>query len=193
MIIQRRGGPQVVALFDRFGVKTGPQDVDLIDAVLPTAAVPRLDNLCGGGEDVAADVGNRSLLQLFNPVDSGVVVIVHRLWISLTVAGTAGIRMHNTALATAGSSLDVFNRVVGNQPEPSGQLRTLQGAAVGSTSLIWRLDTANRSVEFDVSRLGDTQKFAGLSLQQGTGAVITPSADNVGMRGGFLWSERITE
>jgi len=192
-VIQRRGGPQVEALQDRFGVRGAAEDTELIDAVLPVAVVPRLDNLCGGGAALAGVASERSMIQLFNPVGSGITIILHRFWYALATAGTFSIRMHNTALTTLATEIDVLNRTLGNQPEPSGQVRTLAGTGVGTVSLQMRVTPANLSIPYELGRPGEDYKWAGLSLAEGRGVNLVPSVDNITATAAFLWSERITE
>lgn len=193
MLIQRRGGPQVQTLLERFGLRMAAQDVEIPEIVLPVASVPRLDNLCMGVAQVNPSVAERSLVQLFNPATSRVTVIIHRIWVALGAADEVSFRTNAIALADAETTLAVVNRKIGNQPEPVALIRSLQGSASGSTVGIWRLDTAARSVEFNLNRIADNQEFSGVSLARGRGFMIVPQADNIGNTVTFLWSERITE
>lgn len=191
-LVQRRGGAQAEALFDRFGIKT-LGEVELLDFFLATAPIPRLDNLCAGGNALGKNAADFSKLQLFNPVDSGVVATVHRVWTAMDAAGNLSLRTHDTALATSVAFVGVLNRTRGNQPEPSCQINSDIGSIAGTTVVIWTLDIANRSYDWDLSRLGDDQKFAGPSLAEGRGFLITPSTADVSLNCGFLWSERVNE
>ena len=191
--IQRRGGPQLASLLRRFGVQKRPPESQIYPDILPVAQVPRLDNLCGGTKRVTALAANRSLVQLFNPSGSGVVVVLHKLWISLGAAGRVSIRTHNIALADAATALGVLNRIRGNQSEPSAQMRSLQGTSIGNDILAWPLDVVDKPYEFNVQRMDDSQEFFGPSLSEGAGFTVTPSSDNVELSVSFLWSERIVQ
>lgn len=191
--IQRRGGPQVEALLRRFGVKNVPPGFEVIDTVLPVAEVTRLDNLCGGGIEIAGLAANRSIVQLFNPRGSGVILILHRVWVSLEVAGVTGLRTHDTPLATLVTSVGVLNRTRGNQPQPSGEIRSAQSGSVGADVIPWRVAVADETIEIPLGRLGGDQSFVGPSLAEGRGFAMVPSADDVRAGVSFLWSERITE
>ena len=190
--VQRRGGPQVLSLLRRFGITKVPPGMSIEQAVSPVANVPRIDNMAGGNALIASDVGNRSLIEIFNPVGSGVEVILHKIWVSLSAAGRVSLRTHNVALADPVTSLSVLSRRPGNQPEPSAQMRSLQGSAVGSSILAWALDIADRSYEFDLQRIDDAQEFYGPSLAEGFGFIVTPSSDNVANSTALVWSERIS-
>lgn len=189
--IQKRGGLQLETLNRRFGIPTVEPGAELLAFVLPTAEVPRLDNLCAGGDTEFGTVGDRSMIQLFNPPGSGVVVILHRFWVFLETAGQINFRTHNVQLANGISTVQVLSRTLGNQPEPAARMRKLSGTGVGSTAMIFQLDTADRAYEFDLTRLGDQQQFGGPSLAEGRGFVIVPTTDDVNCGVNFLWSERV--
>lgn len=191
--IQRRGGAQFQRLLKRFGVSRTIVGAQVAEDVVVTASVPRLDLQCAGNASLAALAANRSMIQIFNPVGSGITVILHRLWTSLGAAGIVRLLTHNTALADAVTSLAVMERALGNQAEPAAQLRSARAAAVGTVVQAWELDTASRSYEWDLSRFGGVYDFEGPSLAEGRGLLLSPSIDNLAMIIGFLWSERITE
>jgi len=191
--IQRRGGPQVLALFKRFGITVLPPGMELEQAVAPVAAVPRLDLLCSGIGTIAASVNDSSQVQLFNPVGSGVTVTLHRVWLSVTTAGEVRMQLHDTALGSAITTLQVMRRALGSQQSPSAQMRSTQGNLVGTNAMRFDLDIADRSYQFDMGILGDNQEFVGPSLAEGRGLIFAPTTDNVGNLTNLLWSERITE
>jgi len=163
----------------------------MIDAVLPTAVVPRLDVLCGGGANVAASASDRSMVQLFNPVGSGVICILHRCWVSVGAAQIISIRPAVAALTTNVTTLYQLTLTKGNQPEPSCQVRTAQGNAAGTAGIQWELTEINESVEYDLSR-GGGDEYAGPSAEEGTGWSLVPGIDNIETLGAFLWSERLS-
>lgn len=191
--IQRRGGPQLASLLRRFGITRVLSGSQISEDVTAVAQVPRLDNLCGGNGDIAVLAANRSMVQLFNPVGSGVTVILHKVWVALTVPGRFTLRTSVVALADAITTLTVLNRRLGNQPEPSAQMRSLRGTGVGGPDLSWTIDIADRSYEFDLQRLDASQEFHGPSLAEGRGYTMVPDTDNVGAEVTYLWSERITQ
>jgi len=166
---------------------------ELLNTVVPVAAVPRLDNLCGGGLTQVAVAGERAMVQLFNPVGSGITATLYRFWVALESGGIFSLRLHNVALADAETQLQVYNRTLGNQPEPSAQIRSLNGSGVGDTTMEFRIATAVQSQEFNLARIGDDQRWAGLSLAEGRGVIVVPSTDDINNTTSFLWSERITE
>jgi len=190
-LIQKRGGPQVAALLRRFGVG-GQQPIDeLIDAVLPVAEIPRLDVLCGGGGNVGASASDRSMIQLFNPVGSGVICILHRVWLSVGAAVTLSIRPATAAITTNVTSLYQLTLVKGNQPEPSCQVRTAQGNAAGTAGLEWEMTDVDEMKEWDLGRRGNNE-HEGPSAEEGRGFTIIPAADNIAVLATFLWSERLS-
>ena len=189
--IQRRGGVQLEALLKRFGIPVVLPGAELIDAVLPIASVPRLDNLCCGLGSVAALASNRSVNQILNPAKSNVRVTLIGFWCSTTAPGGIDLRMHNPELGTPIGATQVLRRVRGNQPEPSCQLFSTQGAGVGNTAMRWAQDIADRSYWYSLARFGDNQDASGLTLDETRGVVVYPDADNVGSIVTWLWSERI--
>lgn len=193
MQIQRRGGSQLLGLLRRFGINAPGTEGEIDDRVIPTAEIPRLDNLCGGSASVAGSASDRSIIQLRNPAASGVTVILHRLWVSLATAGVTTLRLHDPALATLPTTLAVLRRTLGSQPSPSGQIRTATADSAGTRILLFNLDIADRTYEFDLSRLGNEWDFTGISLAEGRGVVMTPATDNILQDVSFLWSERIIE
>jgi len=191
--IQRRGGPQLESLLRRFGITVGAAGQQVTEGVVAVAPVPRLDVLCGGSKRLAALASNRSMVQLFNPVGSGVIATLHRIYVSVTTPAAVFLRKHNAALADAVTFIDVLNRELVIEPEPSCLMKSLRGTAVGATTLEFDLDTADRMEEIDLTRLGETQKYAGASLAEGLGFVIVTTTDNVGLLVNYIWSERIQE
>jgi len=192
--VQRRGGPQLAALLKRFGVPGVPEGAGIDANVSSVAEVPRLDNLCAGSAIVAAEASDRSMTQLFNPANSGITVIIHRLWVQMSAAGDVSLRLHDTELADTEANVSVISRRLGTQPAPSAHLRSLKGNSVGNTRVMnFSLDIADRTYEWDLSRLGNVWDFAGPSLAEGRGIVMVPVADNVLCAVNYLWSERITE
>lgn len=192
--VQRRGGPQYEELEARFGVHgANTESATLEPTIQAVAFVPRLDNLCGGFAQVAASAAKRAIIQLFNPIDSGVLLILHRAWISRETPGSITLRAHNTPLTTLVTNSDVLSRTLGNQPEPSGQMRTQVVAAVGDISLGWELDIALRSYEIDLTRLGDENRYAGPSLAEGRGLQFVPGTDDVDQTVTMMWSERVIQ
>lgn len=192
-LIQRRGGPQLLALFKRFGLTVVPAGMALEEVVVPVARVPRLDLLCGGIGNVAASVGDSSMIQLFNPVSSGVIVTLHRVWLSLGTAGQMRMQLHDTALASNITTVQVLRRTLGSQQSPSAQLRSAQDNLVGVNANRFNLDIADRSYPFEMGILGDNQEFVGPSLAEGRGLVFATNSDNVANVTNLLWSERIRE
>jgi len=193
-LVQRRGGPQLAALLKRFGVPGVPSGTGIVADIAAVAEVPRIDNLCAGSAIVVAEAADRSMTQLFNPANSGITVILHRMWASLSAAGDLSLRLHDTELADTEGNVAVLSRRLGTQPAPSAHLRSLKGNSVGTDRILnFSLDIADRTYEWDLSRLGNSWDFAGPSLAEGRGYVIVPTTDNVLCAVNLLWSERITE
>jgi len=188
--IQRRGGPQFSALLRRFGITSPHPGVEVVHEVNAVAPIPRLDNLCVGTADIPSNAA-RSAVQLFNPVGSGVIVILHRVWMAVSGATSVTLRVHNTALADAVGNLQVMSRTLGNQPSPSCQMWSAEAASVGTVAMKFDLDIADRTYEWDLGRVGDDQEFAGPSLAEGRGILMVPGANTTAFNAGYYWTERL--
>src|SRR2546427_3972668 len=87
------------------------------------------------GTAQAASVGNLTEIQLFNPVASGVTIIVHRILMSRPTQGDLEVRSHNAALATlvnVGRNLAFFGTA------GKGELRTATPVAADGT-ILWNV------------------------------------------------------
>jgi len=187
--IQKRGGPQVEALATRFGIRrdaiTGLEEV-----VFPVAVVGRKDVLCAAGATVAAVAAVRSMVMLLNPAGSGILTIIHDIYLNRTDAGTISISISNTALETANTTnIVTLERVVGNQPAPITQLFVGDQASQGTVIMNIRTDGTGQMPHVDFRRQGS--EFDGIMLSPGRGILTNPSADNIGNTTSFLFSERL--
>lgn len=188
-VVQRRGVPQAEAVAERFGQEDLGHPTELHEGIFPIAKVSRVDLPAMGGVAVAALAANRSMVQLFNPARSNTDLLIKRIWMSSLTDQTINLRTHDNALPNLAPFIGVMVRQEGtNQKGAVGQVRSLQGAAVGTTIGIWQvLANVLELVDFMV---GDGEHFDGLILQPGRGVLLSPSVDDAVMRATFQWLER---
>lgn len=137
-----------------------------------------------GGYSVGPLAANYSYIQLWNPIGSGVSLILQRLIQTRIVSGTSGltylIRYDTalTSLAINGNNKD-FNIAVGGG---KGQVRYEQNAALLGTVLSY-FQNSEQPTEI----LKDTNKP--YILPEGKGIVVAPNSVQFGIRAHFEWKE----
>jgi hypothetical protein len=128
---------------------------------------------------VGASVGNFSLVQLFNPVGSGITIVVRAIIISAAATDLYTINRDNVARASlnrVGFNLD------GNGADAVGQIRfETPVGVVGSRLAQWRI-LANTSWIVSPDWMG--------KLNAGNGITINGETTNQEMLATFFWSER---
>jgi len=190
--IQRRGGPQVDALLDRFGIQGPRANVPLVDTVSPVAVVPRLDPLCMAQHTIAAVASQFAHSQLFNPVGSGVILRVKRVWTD-TPGAQFAMTLHNVALGAVSSTGAILNRVVAGQRNSSGQLRFLSTTSEFGTRIgVWHggaSSIASYKLEFDAWDGDNVDSLP--TLGEGTGMICRSVATNQAWQWTWMWSERL--
>ena len=188
-VVQRRGVPQAEAVAERFGNESLGAPVEVLPGIIPVAKVTRVDIPMMGTTTVAALAANRSQIQLFNPAGSNTWLILKRMWVGTGGGTTLNLKTHDTALTTLASTIASMLRQEGSsQVAPVGQVRQVQGAAVGSQIGLAAIQ-ANITEFFDFFT-DDGEEFNGLVIQPGRGILVSPNADNVEMKAMFQWSER---
>jgi len=188
-VVQRRGVPQAEAVADRFGQQSLGAPTELFRGILPVAKVARVDLPSIGGIGVGGLAANRTMVQLFNPSGSNTDLMLKRIWVSSNTTGTLLLRTHDTALTTNQASKASMLRQEGtNQVQPIGQIRSVQGSAVGTSISFYKViaDTTF-ALEF---RVGDGEHFDGFVIQPGRGILMLPDADDRSLTIVYQWLER---
>lgn len=188
-VVQRRGVPQAEAVADRFGQQSLGAQTELLSGIVPVAKVARVDLPMIGGIGIGALAANRSMIQIFNPAGSNTDLLIKRIWVSSGTTGTLLLRTHDTALTNLATGTGSMVRQEGSsQVAPIGQIRSVQGAAVGtSIGVVKVIEDATLPLEFF---LGDGEHFDGFVIQPGRGILISPDTDNRSLAATFEWLER---
>lgn len=132
----------------------------------------------GGFASVGAGAGVQGHAQLFNPVGSGITVIVYRVY--LTVLTTTSILMshYNTALTTLATTT---RNMLSGGTAPVAEVRS-QTNTGSFGSLFWRSDlTASTGFNIGIEWLSE--------LGAGEGLVILCGNNNTEMNGSYFWIE----
>lgn len=189
--VQKRGVPQLETLLNRFGWRGPWQDTEIPPLLQMVAPVQRLDLLCAGYGNLAAVAANVSQIQLFNPAGSNITIICHRIGMGIEIAGDIQMAFHDTELTTLISGTSAaLNRSPGTTPDPTGQIRHVNGAAVGTIFFRAPLDVADRFYWFDFERAGDYE-YHGISLAPGRGLIVRDTNNDIDTLVQFEWSERV--
>ena len=189
-MVQRRGVPQAEAVAARFGQETLGPPAEISSLIQPSAKVTWVDQPAMGGLNVGALAANRSMIQLINPSGTNTDLYIKRVWVSLAASGGFTVRIHNTALTTLSTSVNSMIRQEGSsQVFPVGQIRSVQGAVVGTAFGSWG-DVAGSREPLALSG-DDSQHFDGLILQPGRGILFAPDGDNLSIRVTYHWFERL--
>lgn len=159
-----------------------PVGADLFDTVIPTLELPTLEDRAAAFVQVAGTVGDRSMVQLFNPADSGFVLELQFGFFEVETTMNIEFRMHDVALTGNSTSILLTNRTRGRVRDAAGQLRSLSGTEIGSFF-------ATRSVASGSTTLLDFVPL-GISLAQGRGFNLVPATDDVDFTCSLFWIER---
>lgn len=132
------------------------------------------------GVSQAGVVGQSSQFQIKNPAASPNTVYVHRAWVqNLAVAANFGVSFHDADLATdAGAGLSLASGGA------AAQAHVRSGAGVAVVNQFRSFSVANgfdREIVF----------LPAVKLAPGRGIVLTCSAINTAIAGGFVWREYV--
>jgi hypothetical protein len=130
------------------------------------------------GADLAASVGNYSLVELWNPAASGVTVLAHSVRASNTTGGRVESSLHNAALVT---DLGAGRNMLFGGAASVALLRTAQPAAWVGTVIDY-LAALNPGWQ-------DWANNWACQIPSGLGLIIGSYAVNQGMNVSFDWIE----
>ena len=177
-----------------FSIKGGgsllPETLGEAFPVLPLEGGPiELLKLSGwelglGGAQATAGVGQTLGWQLFNPVDSGKIVVPTSCYFATSTAGTIFVGLTAVALGTGS---------VGRQRDTrEGVLARTAGIVLNGNDPVVPVGSMRIFTEAQIPfKLNDSDGLA--VLAPGTGFTITSSNTNMTIRYGFFWRERIAE
>lgn len=140
---------------------------------------------CMGGGAFSAVVAESPTAQLFNPVDSGILITVSSVWISFQIAVVIRWGVTNAEIGTP-ISTELFR-------DTRDLVPTRPGAAVNTRSAV---ATASGTMQTLKSAQDDfiLQDPNGVAvLAPGTGFEIGAAQTNVAGNFGFYWRERVAE
>lgn len=133
----------------------------------------------------AADVGENTRVQLFNPEGSGKIIAVSSLYVQAAAADAIEMGILGVALTSLSAVPRFRDSRFGTTLLPVGELR--QDTNVGATPATFRvhaLDTVFTKIE-------DTNGVA--VLTPGFGLVLSTVSVNRSLRASFVWRERAAE
>jgi len=141
--------------------------------------------LCAGASQGTGSVGEAFRIQVFNPVDSGMLITVTSLIASYTTNAVVRIGTTETALTT-GIGTEVFrDRRLALTDTPVGEIRQVSSVALTDANLIFRT-LAGTPV-----KLTDPNGLA--VLPPGTGLEVGTTNLAIETAASFLWRERVAE
>lgn len=184
-----------------FVLRGSPPATELLDEVTPVVVLEgeraehRLlagERLGFGGGNQGAAVGLLSMIQLFNPVDSGVIATIEMMEGIAALGTTVRFVLNDAALAALNNrqgSRDTRNHpTAGFNLGTTLVIRTQQLAAIpGNSNTVWE-------VAQNTARTDPVVRYEqpGLVLAQGHGLIITALA-NQAIDANFSWRERELE
>jgi len=133
----------------------------------------------------AASVGNFGLTQIFNPADSGMLLVVTR--IDSRIAADAILRfvLADTPITTFGIVGQLRDTRTGIDDRPVGQVRfATQAGGLTFEGQVFLLANVNHTFE-DAKGL--------FVLRPGTGVTFAASVNNTATMHNFFWKERVAE
>lgn len=172
----------------------GSKVAEVITELFPMVDVERVPgellklggtNLGFGGILVAAVVAETPKIQLFNPVDSGLLVTVTTIVASVSVDAQITLGVTSTVLPN-GPGIDVERDTRGSTLDrPTASIFTLSDAGAGP-NFFPSLVLARHPITF--------QDENGLFiLAPGTGVTVSSTTLNIALTASFLWRERAAE
>jgi len=138
-----------------------------------------------GGAQVAAEVASTSRIQLFNPVDSGHLVVITRIDFSTVITAVIEADTVNIPLTINAGGANFRDTRSGVATTPVAQIRTqLDATGVAPTWIVLGLFNVNNTLQDD----------NGVAvLAPGTGWVMAPNIPNQSFFCSFFWRERVAE
>ena len=130
------------------------------------------------GTAIGASGGNYSHLQLFNPVGSGITIIVYAIFVSTLSAGRVHKRTHNTALSSLSQT---GTNLLAGQSAAIGEIRSESPAALQGTRV---MDFSTLAQTLQEITRGWT-----FELGAGEGVLVVPNAVNVQIEANYYWIE----
>jgi len=128
---------------------------------------------------------NTNHAQLFNPTDSGALVILERVDMRVTAAQQMRFVMATTALANFNANHALRDTRTGILSQPIGQVRDVQQVAgVAQFGTIFLQASVNETIN---------DKDGLFVLAPGTGITFATTTINTGSSVSFWWRERIAE
>jgi len=175
-------------------VAPGSMVSDALSELFPTIDVERVPGelLILGGTDIcmgAATVGplaaNAPRMQVFNPVDSGMLITITTCIISVGSTLKVRIATTNTPLTSLISTQVFRDRRRLITARPIGEFRTDLTAAFTDANMLFRLTANAPFLLFDPNGLA--------VLPPGSGYEIGTDTDNSILDTSFIWRERVAE
>ena len=164
-------------------VGAAPEVVPVIiagDLTNPAQTEDILDfRLCMGRYEIGATAGNYGHLQLYNPANSGVFVVVDSLTIYSTAAATLYLTEYDTALTNNGTGKAFTDRRITGTP--AAQVRQQINATILGTIIYETATPAAKTPE--------VIDYPGI-LEPGQGVVAVIGAQNLAGYFGASWAER---
>jgi len=138
-----------------------------------------------GSVQQAAEVGSIARNQLFNPANSGYLVVLTRVDFSATATTTIEFDTVNIALTNDVGGGNFRDTRLGVATTPVAQIRSqLDATGLAAT---WQ----SRIIGNQLNTLQDDNGI--VVLAPGTGFVIAPTANNLTFLSSFFWRERVAE
>jgi len=140
--------------------------------------------ICMGGTYVAAVAAQTQAVQLYNPVDSGVLVVIDSLQAHRGSSGNIIVKIGSAALASSSAGRGVRDTRAYGQA-PTAQVRYQSAVATPTGTSVGYV--------YDYSSSPTARIEAGIVLSPGYGVSLYPDAQNVSMLAEFFWRERAME
>jgi hypothetical protein len=144
--------------------------------------------LCAGGLEQAAVALERPFVQLFNPVGSGVLLVVHYAKFESTTTQQIQVGLSRTPATT--------------NPAGAAGPRDLRGVAIGSLGVVGQMRSQTSTLAqpafyliYDHVHVNFEPGFLPfpIILDPGSGLLISGTTNATNMRASFAWTERALE
>ena len=135
------------------------------------------------GAAVAANAGNRSIAQLWNPPGSGVIALVYRICVGVATSGVHFITLDTTPLTATTTTRRQDLRDTALRTALRLAADNTVGSGVPAThEVVHRLYLGGNT--------SHTEDFE-IVLPEGRGCSIMPGSDNVAVAGNWQWVEKL--
>lgn len=178
-----------------FGIKGQIPSPVLGDQVHPVAIVSDLTELAwnaiaplraAGSTSlaVASGAGVKAFISLFNPIGSGILVRVDRIFVGVGAAGDVQLQFANSDPGAVTLASYFLDRRVSGSPTITGVRAATQVGSFGRPFASWQTVAALTSYQIENPQI---------YLSEGRGVAIMSVTDNIGLpAGGFWWTEGAT-